>query len=91
MIGLGRITAIDKNLSILNHINVLQLEARRQEKNFQLRGMALHGRMNAMPMKNGIHSGKDPDLMGKARGEFLAGYEKKLIQAERSWRHTKHI
>ncbi|WDP87052.1 MAG: hypothetical protein HUN05_19565 [Desulfobacter sp.] len=48
--SLRRMNAIDENLKIMNQINIKLLECRRQEKNYQLRGLAVHGqdRLNSV-------------------------------------------
>ncbi|MBI9090498.1 MAG: methyl-accepting chemotaxis protein [Desulfobacterium sp.] len=56
VISLEQLDAIDRHENILDGINDQILECRRQEKNYQIRGLALHGRdtLNAVEKWEGL-------------------------------------
>ncbi len=79
LISLKRINDIDENIRIMGQINVKLLECRRQEKNYQLRGLEAHGKdtLNSV-QKWQKHLTKGLALIG-AQENLSHRYEKKLV------------
>ena len=82
IVSLNRITAIDSNQKILNQVNIKLLESRRQEKNYQLRGLEKHGEdMFSAIEKWDQLLAQASGLVDNAQAQLNQMYGKRLIRA----------